>query len=386
MNIGLMGFEFESENLGCEALSYSIFEILKNICKDSNIPKIYYFSNLGMGHIQQYYPEFYIEQFPLKIKDPKLQMLRAFKKCDFILDVTMGDSFSDIYSKEVCLSDMRFKNLAEFFAKKYILMPQTYGPFSDTSVKKHAYCILKKADKVYCRDSISQNYIKDQFNIINSFLTTDIAFFLPFDKGLFSFNENRNIGINISGLLWRGGFSGNNQFSLKLDYQLFINRLIQLIHNKYPDYMIHLIPHVINRDKQAHDDDYKICEAINKQYNFTKLAPQFKDPIEAKSYIANMSFFIGSRMHSTVAALSTGVPTVPVSYSRKFEGLFGSINYPYSINGKLLDCNEAIDYINDAMDKREEIKATVLNSKEIVTMKMNEFMSDFSKLINGSNL
>ena len=35
-----------------------------------------------------------------------------------------------------------------------------------------------------------------------------------------------------------------------------------------------------------------------------------------------MNFFVGARMHACIAAFSSGVPTVPMAYSRKFTGLF----------------------------------------------------------------
>ena len=34
----------------------------------------------------------------LQIKDFSFQMIKAMRKCDFIFDITLGDSFSDIYS------------------------------------------------------------------------------------------------------------------------------------------------------------------------------------------------------------------------------------------------------------------------------------------------
>lgn len=362
MNIGLMGFEFESENKGCEALSYSFLSIISQTCKEKT--EIYYFSNLGMGYVPEIYPQLVIHHIPLKIKDSKLTMIRAMSKCDIVFDVTMGDSFSDIYSKEVCISDMRFKRLAEFFSKKYILMPQTYGPFYDDKVKAKAACILKRANRIYCRDEVSQSYIADTFGIQNSILVTDLAFFLPYDKQRFSFSERKKLGINVSGLLWRGGFTKNNQFNLNVDYQSFIVTVIrQILTNT--DYEVHLIPHVINLTKNAHDDDYKVCEELKQLFPQTILAPTFATPVEAKSYIAKMDLFIGSRMHSTIAAFSTGVPVIPVSYSRKFEGLFNGLEYYYSINCRELDTELAIEQVLDLVKERSLLQTEVLHSQAI---------------------
>jgi polysaccharide pyruvyl transferase WcaK-like protein len=46
---------------------------------------------------------------------------------------------------------------------------------------------------------------------------------------------------------------------------------------------------------------------------------------ELKGIIGKCEFFIGSRMHACIAAISQGVPTVAVAYSRKFTGVFDSV-------------------------------------------------------------
>ena len=49
------------------------------------------------------------------------------------------------------------------------------------------------------------------------------------------------------------------------------------------------------------------------------------DQHEMKYLIGQCDFFIGSRMHACIAALSQGVPAVGLAYSRKFMGVLRSI-------------------------------------------------------------
>lgn len=373
MNIGLLGFEFESENKGCEALSYSFLSIIPQIFGE--IPEIYYFSNYGVGLINQIFPNYIIHHIPLKIKDLTFCMIKAMGKCDIIFDITMGDSFSDIYSKEICLSNMRFKWIAELLSSKYILLPQTYGPFNDITVKKKARNILVKADKIYCRDETSQIYIKEMFNVYDSIFTTDLAFFLSYDKNRFSFSSRNKLGLNISGLLWKGGFTGDNQFRLTVDYKSFISTLIKKILSD-TNYEIHLIPHVINLSNDAHDDDYKVCKEIHNLFPETMLSPIFDTPIDAKSYIANMDIFVGSRMHSTIAAFSSGIATIPVSYSRKFEGLFNGLGYNYSVNCREIDTDEAINCVMKLIYEKEKLHNAVLSSCAIIKNRCDKLLDE----------
>ena len=376
-----MGMEFESENKGCEALSYSFLNILNQI--DDEDLLIYYFSNLGFGKVQETFPDLKFKKINLKIKDKKLNFFRAAHKCDYIFDVTMGDSFSDIYSKEVCLSDIRFKRIASTLSKKYILLPQTYGPFYSVEAKKGANKVFKNADMVFCRDELSKEYIEKEFGIMDSILSTDMAFALPFDKTYYSFTntKKKKIGLNVSGLLFRGGFTKDNQFDLKLDYPELIRKLIDSIS---PEYEIHLIPHVINLSVNAHDDDYKTCQLLHEEFPNTILAPAFETPIQAKSYISNMDIFIGSRMHSTVAAFSSGVATIPISYSRKFEGLFGSLNYPYVVNAKEETTESALSIIQEYTVKKNQLKIAQKASIEIIGNNISYFNHLINKTIIGS--
>ena len=98
-----------------------------------------------------------------------------------------------------------------------------------------------------------------------------------------------------------------------------------------------------------------------------------------------MDIFIGSRMHSTIAAFSSGVVTIPVSYSRKFEGLFNSFNYEYVINGKTENTESALNKTIEYIDKNAELKKMQDKSLKIIEEKKNEFITSLESIINDMN-
>lgn len=382
MKIGLMGCEFFSPNKGCEALTYSIMYILDKLRGNDNLT-VYNFSGTELGFIQQEFKNIRFENVAPKLKDPKFGYIKKIHTCDFILDATMGDSFSDIYSEKYFKNLMLHKKIAELFTEKYILLPQTYGPFLNKNSKKVAKNILLRATKIYCRDELSKKILENEFKINNSELVTDMAFFLPYYKEKYSFNSKKiKLGINISGLLYRGGFESQNQFDLKMDYKEYIDKIIGTF-SQDNNYEIHIIPHVIDLAENAHDDDYRVCQLIKEKYDNCVLAPAFDTSIDAKSYISNMDIFIGSRMHSTIAAFSSGVVTIPVSYSRKFEGLFNSLKYNYVINGKKETTDsayqKAIKYISNV---NELIEKQSMSMNMIETRKLQFISSLKEQLIN----
>ena len=83
----------------------------------------------------------------------------------------------------------------------------------------------------------------------------------------------------------------------------------------------------------------------------------FLTPIDAKDYISGLDFFMGSRMHATIAAFSSGVPVVPIAYSRKFNGLFkDTLEYEYMVDLKNSSNEEAFTMIKSSFEKRMNLK------------------------------
>jgi colanic acid/amylovoran biosynthesis protein len=82
------------------------------------------------------------------------------------------------------------------------------------------------------------------------------------------------------------------------------------------------------------------------------------DQHEMKYLIGQCDFFIGSRMHACIAALSQGVPAVGLAYSRKFLGVLRSIG----VENLVVDLRECgagkiSKLIDDAYLSREKIQS-----------------------------
>lgn len=379
MKIGLMGFEFSSPNKGCEALVYSFLSIIKGVLTTDDV--VYNFSGTELGYVPEYFEEIQFINVHPKLKDLKFKYIRFLKECDIIFDVTMGDSFSDIYSKEYYNYLILHKQISQFLCKRYILLPQTYGPFNEKNCSKKALKIFRNSAKIYCRDEISQRLLVDKFNIIDSELVSDMAFVLSYDKGMYAFSDREKIGINVSGLMYKGGFNKENQFNLSLNYKQLVDQMLSTLSRKYE---VHLIPHVIDVKEDAYDDDYMICKLLHEKYPETILAPAFNTPIQAKSYISNMKIFIGSRMHATIASFSSGVVTIPISYSRKFEGLFNSLNYEYVINGREETTESAYYKILRYIEEFDKLRYKQEKSMELIKERNYSFLNSIRNVLKNS--
>jgi polysaccharide pyruvyl transferase WcaK-like protein len=88
-----------------------------------------------------------------------------------------------------------------------------------------------------------------------------------------------------------------------------------------------IIAHVLPSVALAVEDDFlasrSIIEALPKTaVSRLTLIEKGLDQHETKYCIGLCDFFIGSRMHSTIAALSQNIPAVGLAYSKKFSGVF----------------------------------------------------------------
>ena len=337
---GFFGLSFMDANKGCEALTYTLLSMLQRIYPNDKLHIISFVPTDELGEAQKHYPDLDLAGYYLNIRSPKswYNVYQEVKKCDCIFDASYGDGFTGIYGTARNFVQALRKQLPVWAHKPYFLLPQTYGsykfPFVNWSVG-----LIKKATLAYARDEKTANEVGPFVKV-----TSDMAFGLPYNKESFHFEGNaKRFGLNVSSLLWDD--DTRSRFELTVDYHTFYENLIEYLLNE-TDFEVHLIAHVVDaKNFNAHENDYRICTLLKEKYKDNPkvvLAPIFKTAIEAKSYISNMEIFLGSRMHATIGAISSGVTTIPFSYAYKFETLYSKLEYPYIISAKKMNTAEAL--------------------------------------------
>lgn len=301
------------------------------------------------------------------------RLYKLFRSADCIMDIGQGDSFADIYGAKRFTKIDKVHRTARLFRKPYFFLPQTIGPFQHVTIREKAIESLTKASLVMTRDRQSLDYVneltKGKANVKEYI---DVAFFLPYNKIEFSKDEI-HVGLNISGLLWNGGYTRDNQFGLKADYQHLVRGIISYFLSK--DHVrLHLISHVATNTRNV-ESDYAVMYDLWREYHSDQLtlAPLFFTPIDAKDYIAGLDFFMGARMHATIAAFSAGVPVVPMAYSRKFNGLFiETLAYDHIADLKADDENIVLDKIDACFIHRDRLKQEIESRLTTTVAKLKE--------------
>ena len=81
--------------------------------------------------------------------------------------------------------------------------------------------------------------------------------------------EGLLVGVNVSGLLYMGGYTGRNMFALACDYPALARALVGHFAG-LPGCQVHLIGHV-NSHHNAVEDDYRVAERLDITRNNLKV-------------------------------------------------------------------------------------------------------------------
>ena len=317
---------------------------------------------------------------------------------DIVVSMAGGDSFSDIYGLGRLLYVSLPQLLALALGKKMVVLPQTIGPFKSALAKAIAKTILRRAVLIYSRDHAGVGETRDLIGLRDADekvrFCYDVGFVLdpvkPKNMGL-QFDDRKEmekpvVGLNVSGLLYAGGYSRNNMFGLKLDYREFITDLIDFMIRKKNATVI-LVPHVFGADGES---DSVVCQevysSLKERYNGRLLfAIGDYDQSEIKYIIGLCDFFIGSRMHACIAALSQSIPTVSIAYSSKFIGVMQTIGVAELVaDPRKLEKDEMFRVISDAFEHKVQLRGhlekTMPQVKETVLNLFNEIDSLTSRV------
>lgn len=359
LRISLIMHSTRSDNLGVGALSVAEVEILRDIGRQ--IGRQIEITVLDWKDAR----DPYVTGPDIKVIDLDGQMMRSPKgyfaiarRSDLVIDIGAGDSFADIYGAGRLKRMFWLKYLTHLAGTPLVMAPQTVGPFSKGWSKTLARLSMRLSKLVASRDQMSTKAAR-ALGCKDVIEASDVALRLPYDPPTARAEGGPvKVGINVSGLLMGGGYTGKNEFGLTMDYPGLIRDLITYFQSHPDGCEVHLVAHVIVRSgRMTGEDDYSACEALAKEFPDTILAPAFASPSQAKTYIAGLDFFMGARMHSCIAAFSSGVPVIPMAYSRKFAGLFGSLGYDRTVDCTAESVIAIRDKIVAGFEDRETVRA-----------------------------
>lgn len=317
---------------------------------------------------------------------------RTIRRAHAVLDISGGDSFTDLYGRHRFEQTTAPKSAALRVGTPLVLLPQTYGPFRDVTLRRRARALVLGAAMAFARDD-------DGFTALVALAGpaadprrlrrgVDVAFALPEQDPGDAIGDGLRralaggrpagplVGINVSGLLWRGGQVDHD---MALDYPSTVVSTLARLSRAGARFV--LVPHVAPTTASAESDSVALHELLRRLppevADSVAIAPANLNAMQLKWVIGRCDWFWGARMHATIAALSSGVPAAAIGYSDKTAGVFATCGVRDNvIDGRSVKTQEAVERLVELFEGRQSAATTVRATVPAVVARAHRQLAD----------
>lgn len=340
-------------------------EVRPSMSKTRPVVQDFFFSYLQLKIRHDY---FYMDVLPYK---PALKGLRS----EDVLVSIGGDIF--------CYENYRKYNLLHQYALKQVKHSILIGcSIEPDSLTDHALLKdLETFEFISARELITYNALKNA-GLKNVSYCPDTAFSLPAAETALPdhFIPQNTVGINISPLV----------LNKSADAELILENLRLVVRDvlSSSSASVAFVPHVV----WENNDDRIPLQKLYQEFQSTGRVCliEDQDARKLKWIISQCSYFIGARTHATIAAYSTGVPTLALGYSVKSRGiardLFGAEEHYILPYQDITSSDMLLKNFHWLIRHTEETKKTLMEKteiyqREIVNMgsKLKELYGEKSK-------
>ncbi|MEO1061366.1 MAG: polysaccharide pyruvyl transferase family protein [Actinomycetota bacterium] len=319
-----------------------------------------------------------------------------------VFDLSGGDSFTDLYGAERLRQILLHKQIVLSLRTPLVLLPQTYGPFRSERAERAAAKLVRGAAAAWARDPISHERLRDllgaDFDADRHRLGVDVAFGLPplppssfalpapLSHWLGDDRDRPVVGLNVSGLCYRSAESAA-ALGLTVDYPKVIHGLVDRLLAE-SDARIVLLAHVrapIGHEQSDQEANFAAFDRLSERdRQRVVVAPLPSTASEAKGLISLFDWFCGTRMHSTIAALGSGVPTGGLAYSIKMAGVFELCDQAEHVADATVDDDATVlDRLWWSWEHREQAERRLAPARAVV---VSRAMSQLDEVLGSAGL
>lgn len=295
-------------------------------------------------------------------KRKEMYGLYTTKDVDIVLDAS-GFAHGDKWGVKNTKKFAKFAKKLKKNNSKLILLPQAFGPFENSEIKKEFKELIDNSDLVFARESISFDYVKKISN-------RNLIYNMPDFTNLVKSSPINNFDFD------------NNNFCIIPNYKMVNKKWIENKGNGYLDLIEVCIKYLRERNKKpfilVHEGnkDFELAQEISKRVSGINIFKE-EDPLKVKDILKKCDGVIGSRFHSLVSSLSQCTPTLGTSWSHKYEMLFKDYNFEkglLSLDLNKEEIEEKIDYLIEEKTKSELIQN--LEERSTYLKRLSEEMWD----------
>lgn len=325
--------------------------------------------------------------------------LKALAQADIAVDVSGGDSFTNLYGPARWSWTVLPKRLALASGVPLLMLPKTYGPFDEG--RQEASLLVRRSIACWARDGRSFEVLKellgDEFDPARHREGVDMAFALEPRRPnhVVEFLDERAgvgsdvIGLNVSGLMYNDPDAAREKYGFVADYDKIVDEFLRWIMEETEARVV-LVPHVMAPPPSVESDVYacqNVLERVPERFrNRLLVTPTDYDQNEVKWVISKCDWFCGTRMHATIAGLSTFTPTATVSYSDKALGVFESCGQGGEVfDPREMDNSSVVTAMIKSYQRRNELRASLEDNiprvKAIAERQMDEIVEVIEKCV-----
>lgn len=266
-----------------------------------------------------------LTHLPWPAYKPDAALVRDLESCDVLLSIG-GDSYSLDYDLASLYFFAAVGDLGVRLGKPVILWGASVGPFSALpGVEKQMLAHLRSFAALTVRESHSIRYLHDADVVDSVVPVVDSAFAMhpqPVETAGFWPGETTAgvLALNLSPVVERiRTRTGEGDLMIR-EAARFVRAAVE-----QHGFSVLLLPHVDPLDGSMHNSDTvtmaKILAETGGLEGRVRLVPPGMNAPQLKYIISRCRFLIAARTHATVAAFSTGVPTISIAYSVKAQGI-----------------------------------------------------------------
>ena len=316
------------------------------------------------------------------------QALRDYEQADVCITIG-GEMISDTFWK-ILPFYLHMYWLARQCGSKVLIFPQSIGPLRKKWTRSLVKRVLRKCDVVTGRDERSMAEL-ESLELIgeNVLFSPDVGVGQPMSsqqeaeaylKGLgVSLESNRKwIGITVS--------SGSSEHGItKRDHIEALVQSLKIVAKKRDIGVVILPANMPINGTPASDyvASAKLYQRINSEFPAI-LAPRAVIPARLfKAVAERLDAFVSTRMHAAILSALSPTPTITLNTQRKLLGFMALIDQEhFSINLDRLSSENLATRINEALENRDEICASLLKARAERINALDVYAGRISEILN----
>ena len=340
----------------------------RGLNSDIVISGYYGFDNSGDDSIlraiiqefKTFYPSIRIVALSKKPEETsKLYGIESVNRLDFIKIIRKirhtkllisggGSLIQDVTSNKSLFYYLSIIKIAEFFKKKVMLYANGIGPVTNKNNYKHITSVLNNVDLITLREPSSYEEIKsygvDKPEIS---ITADPAF------NLFTADDTE-----VNEILTKNGIPGDTPYcvialrpwkTMAQDFSTQIASISEYLYNKYN------IASVFVKMQPIHDTEItkRVFNEVSTKAFFIK---ESLTPTQLLGLINKAELTIGMRLHTLIYSIKCNTPAIGIVYDPKVDSLMDYSNHPYKVPVEDPNPLTLERYVDEIMDKKDDIK------------------------------